>query len=211
MKYYLRLLLYLKVNEVLFEVVLYVKEVKYIDKCSMPYTLHDTLAYEVGSWPMVRPYRYNLASYIARGGVRCGFIPLEVWRQRTYALHSYAFIEVIFADDVVLYPQRYEDRVPTLCTPMHTLKWYLQVLLTQGSVIEPIVVVRGNEMVLVILGLLSSISTSISDLNCDSFKMLINSICCLNISSKQFARWDVSSHSCITQCRCLLLIQGRGK
>jgi hypothetical protein len=36
------------------------------------------------------------------------------------------------------------------------------------------VVVRGNEMVLVILGLLSSISTSISDLDCDSFKMLIN-------------------------------------
>jgi hypothetical protein len=31
--------LYLKVNDVLFEVVLYVKEVKYIDKCSMPYTL----------------------------------------------------------------------------------------------------------------------------------------------------------------------------
>ena len=41
------------------------------------------------------------------------------------------------------------------------------------SVIQPIVVVRGNEMVLVILGLLSSISTSISDLNCDSFKMLL--------------------------------------
>jgi hypothetical protein len=37
-------------------------------------------------------------------------------------------------------------------------------------------VVRGNEMALVILGLLSSISTSISDLNCDPFKMLINSI-----------------------------------
>ena len=93
----------------------------------------------------------------------CGFILLEVWRQRTYALHSYAFIEVIFADDVVLYSQRYEDRVPTHCIPMHTLKWYLQVLLTQGSVIEPIVVVRGNVMVLVIVGLLSSISTSISD------------------------------------------------
>jgi hypothetical protein len=59
--------------------------------------------------------------------------------------------------------------------------------LTQGSVIQPIVVVRGNEMVLVILGLLSSISTSISDLICDSFRMLINSICGLNISSKQFA------------------------
>ena len=177
----------------------------------MPYTLHDSFASEVLSWPMVRPYRYNLASYVARGGVRCGFIPLEVWRQRTYALHSYAFIEVIFADDVVLYPQRYEDRVPTHCIPMHTLKWYLQVLLTQGSVIQPIVVVRGNEMVLVILGLLSSISTSISDLNCDSFKMLINSICGLNISSKQFACWDVSSHSCITQCRCLLLIKGSGK
>jgi hypothetical protein len=29
---------------------------------------------------------------------------------------------------------------------------------------------------LVILGLLSSISTSISDLNCDPFKMLINPI-----------------------------------
>jgi hypothetical protein len=49
MKYYLRLVLYLKVNQVLFEVVLYVKEVKYIDKCSMPYTLHDSLASEVGS------------------------------------------------------------------------------------------------------------------------------------------------------------------
>ena len=49
MKYYLRLVLYLKVNKVLFEVVLYVKEVKYIDKCSMPCTLHDSLASEVGS------------------------------------------------------------------------------------------------------------------------------------------------------------------
>jgi hypothetical protein len=57
----------------------------------------------------------------------------------------------------------------------------------QGSVIQPIVVVRGNEMILVILGLLSSISTSISDLDCDSFKMLINSICGLNISSEQLA------------------------
>jgi hypothetical protein len=57
----------------------------------------------------------------------------------------------------------------------------------QGNVIQPIVVVRGNEMVLVILGLLSSISTSIFDLDYDSFKMLINSICGLNISSKQLA------------------------
>jgi hypothetical protein len=57
----------------------------------------------------------------------------------------------------------------------------------QGSVIQPIVVVRGNEMVLVILGLLSSISTRISDLDCDSFKMLINSIYGLNILSKQLA------------------------
>jgi hypothetical protein len=193
MKYYLRL-------------VLHVKEVKYIDKCSMPYTLHHSLASEVGSWPMVQPYRYNLALYVALGGVRCGFISLEVWGQWTYA-----FIEVIFSDDVVLYPQRYEDRVPTHYVPMHTLKWYLQVLLTEGSVIQTIVVVRGNEMVLVILRLLSSISTSISDLNCDSFKMLINSICGLNILSKQFACWDVSSHSCITQCRCLLLIKESGK
>jgi hypothetical protein len=37
------------------------------------------------------------------------------------------------------------------------------------------------------MGLLSSISISISDLNCDSFKMLINSTCGLNILSKQFA------------------------
>jgi hypothetical protein len=110
----------------------------------------------------------------------CGFIPSEVRRQRTYTLHSYAYIE-----------------------------WYLPVLLTQGSVIQPIVVVRGNEMVLVIL--LSSISTSISDLICDSFRMLINSICSFNISSKQFACWDVSTHSCITQCRCLILIKGSGK
>jgi hypothetical protein len=50
-----------------------------------------------------------------------------------------------------------------------------------------------------------------SDLNCDSCKMLINSSCGLNISSKQFACWDISSHSCITQCRCLMLIKGSGK
>jgi hypothetical protein len=159
-----------------------VKEVKYIDKCSMPYALHDSFASEVLSWPMVRPYRYNLASYVAWGGVRCGFIPSEVWRQRTYALHSHAFIEVIFAD-----------------------------IVDEWSVIQTIVVARGNEMVLVILGLLSSISTSIYILNCDSCKMLINSSCGLNISSKQFACWDVSYHSCITQCRCLMLIKGSGK
>jgi hypothetical protein len=58
-KYYLRFVLYLK-------------EVKCIDKCSMPYTLHDSFASEVLSWPMVRPYQYNLASYVVRGGVRCG-------------------------------------------------------------------------------------------------------------------------------------------
>jgi hypothetical protein len=46
----------------------------------------------------------------------------------------------------------------------------------QVSVIQPIVVVRGNEMALVILGLLSSISSSIYDLNCDPIKMLINPI-----------------------------------
>jgi hypothetical protein len=57
----------------------------------------------------------------------------------------------------------------------------------QGSSIQPIVVARGNEMILVTLGLLSSISISISDLDCDSFKMMINSICGLNISSKQLA------------------------
>jgi hypothetical protein len=45
-------------------------------------------------------------------------------------------------------------------------------------------VARGNEMVLVILGLLTSISTSISVLNCDSCKMLINLSCGLNILSK---------------------------
>jgi hypothetical protein len=50
------------------------------------------------------------------------------------------------------------------------------IMVPDGSVIQPIVVVRGNEMALVILGLLSSISTSISDLNCDPFKMLINPI-----------------------------------
>jgi hypothetical protein len=42
-------------------------------------------------------------------------------------------------------------------------------------------------MELVILGLLSSISTSISVLNCDSCKMLINSSRGLNILLEQFA------------------------
>ena len=31
-----------------------------------------------------------LASYVARGGVRCGFISLEVWRQKS-SLHSQTF------------------------------------------------------------------------------------------------------------------------
>jgi hypothetical protein len=132
----------------------------------------------IWSWVMTYgptvPVQLSIVRCPRRGTVRLH--TLEVWRQRTYALHSYAFIEVIFADGVVLYSKRYEGRGPTHCIPMHTLKWYLQVLLTQESVIQPIVVVRGNEMALVILGLLSSISTSISDLNCDPFKTLINSI-----------------------------------
>jgi hypothetical protein len=37
-------------------------------------------------------------------------------------LHSYAFIEVIFADGVVLYSKRYEVRGLTHCIPMHILK-----------------------------------------------------------------------------------------
>jgi hypothetical protein len=37
-------------------------------------------------------------------------------------LHSYAFIEVIFGDGVVLYSKRYEDRGLTHSIPMHTLK-----------------------------------------------------------------------------------------
>jgi hypothetical protein len=37
-------------------------------------------------------------------------------------LHSYAFIEMILADDVVLYSQRYEGGGPTHCIPMYTLK-----------------------------------------------------------------------------------------
>jgi hypothetical protein len=151
-------------------------------KCSMPYALHDSFASEVLSWPMVRPYWYNLASYVARGGVRCGFIPSEVWRQRTYALHSHAFIEVIFADIVD------EGKCYTNYCGC-SRKW-------DG------------------IGYIGTIEFYIykySDLNCDSYKMLINSSCGLNISSKQFTCSDVSSHSCITQCRCLMLIKGSGK
>jgi hypothetical protein len=62
MKYYLRFVLYLK-------------EVKFIDKCSMLYTLHDSFTSEVLSWPMVWPYRYNLASYVARGGYDAASYP----------------------------------------------------------------------------------------------------------------------------------------
>jgi hypothetical protein len=155
-------------------------------------------------------YRYNLASYVARGGVRCGFIPLEVWRQRTYALHSYAFIEVIFAYGVVLYSKRYEGRGLTHCIPMHRLKWYLQVMLTQGSVIQPIVVVRGmrwhwlfwDYWVQYLQVFLISI---VIPLKC----WLIHFFG-LNISSKHFTCWDVSSHSCITQCRYLIHVGNEG-
>jgi hypothetical protein len=72
---------------------------RYIVNWSMSCACHDSLAYEVMSWPMVRPYRYNIASYVAWGGVQCGFIPLEVWRQKSCALHSYAFMKYI--DNVI--------------------------------------------------------------------------------------------------------------
>jgi hypothetical protein len=62
-------------------------------------------------------------------------------------LHSYAYIEVIFVG-----------------------------IVDAGKCYTTYVVVRGNEMALVILGLLSSISTSIFYLKCDPFKMLIDSI-----------------------------------
>ena len=113
MKYYLRF-------------VLYVKGVKYIDKCSMPYTLHDFTC--IWSWVVTYgltvPVQLSIVRCPRRGTMRlhtlrgmeaediciaficiywsdicrwCGFIPLEVWRQSTYTLHSYAYIEVIFA------------------------------------------------------------------------------------------------------------------
>jgi hypothetical protein len=72
-------------------------------------------------------------------------------------LHSHAYIEVIFAGNV-----------------------------DAGKCYTTYCGCSRNEMTLVILGLLSSISTSISDLNCDPFKMLINPFFGLNISSKQF-------------------------
>jgi hypothetical protein len=37
-------------------------------------------------------------------------------------LHSYAFIEVVFADGVVLYSKRYEGRGLTHCITMDTSK-----------------------------------------------------------------------------------------
>ena len=105
--------------------------------------------------PMVRPYQYNLASYVARGGVRCGFISLEVWRQKLHALHSYAFIEVI-----------------------NCRCWWSEVL------IQPCMVVR-EEMVFDILQLLISLSWSITHANWDSIKLLVNSTCDLNSLYKQ--------------------------
>jgi hypothetical protein len=47
MKYYLRFVLYLKADELLFEVCIVFEESEFIDKCSMPYTLHDSFASEV--------------------------------------------------------------------------------------------------------------------------------------------------------------------
>jgi hypothetical protein len=112
MKYYLRFVLYLK-------------EVKFIDKCSMPYTLHDSFSSEVfhDLWSD-RTGTTSIVCCLRRGTMRlhtlrgmkaediciaficihwsdirrwCGFIPSKLWRQRTYPLHSYAYIEVIFA------------------------------------------------------------------------------------------------------------------
>ena len=59
MKYYLRF-------------VLYVKEVKYIDKCSMPYTLHDSLAYEVlvVTYGPTVPVQLSIARCLRRGMIR---------------------------------------------------------------------------------------------------------------------------------------------
>jgi hypothetical protein len=105
----------------------------------------------------------------------CGFILSEVCGQRTYTLHSYAYIEVIYVG-IVDAGKCYT----TYCGCSR--KW-------DG------------------IGYIGTIKFYIYKyfwLNCDSFKMLFNLICGLNISWKQFACWDVSSHSCITQCRYLI-------
>jgi hypothetical protein len=80
--------------------VLYVKEVKYIDKCSMPYTLHDSLACEV-----TKPVQLSIVRCPRRGTMR-----LHTLRGMKAEDICIAFIEVIFAEDVVLYSHRYEGR-----------------------------------------------------------------------------------------------------
>jgi hypothetical protein len=48
---------------------------------------------------MVRPYRY-----VARGGVRCGFISLEVWRQKSSLhLQTFALMRYIWSVTLLCY------------------------------------------------------------------------------------------------------------
>jgi hypothetical protein len=125
MKYYLRFVLYLKVNEVLFEVFIvcegselywYMQHAIYIAwfTCiwSCVVTYGPTVPVQLS---IVRcPRRGTTRIHTLRGMKAediciaficihwsdifrwCGFISSEIWRQRTYTLHSYAYIEVIF-------------------------------------------------------------------------------------------------------------------
>ena len=66
--------------------------VLYLVKCCW-YVMHlasSILIFEVMLWSYGSTVPVHLASYVARGGVRCGFISLEVWRQKS-SLHLQSF------------------------------------------------------------------------------------------------------------------------
>ena len=152
---------------------------RYHNNWIMSYACHESFAF----WSCVvilwsDRTGTHLASYVARGGVRCGFIPSEVWRQKS----CIAFICI--------------HRTNCRCC------WQSEVVITTlcGCL-------RGDGID--ILQLLISLSWSITLANWDSIKFMISSTCGFNNLSKQFACWDVSSHSYITQYRYLMFFSER--
>jgi hypothetical protein len=72
----------------------------YVVKCCW-HVMHiasSILHFQVMSWSYGPTIPVHLASYVARGGVWCGFISLEVWRQKSSLhLQSFALMRYIWS------------------------------------------------------------------------------------------------------------------
>jgi hypothetical protein len=153
--------------------------VLYVVKCCW-YVMHiasSILHFEVMSWSYGPIVLVHLASYIARGGVRCGVISLGVWRQKS-SLHLQSFALM-----------RYIWSMTLLC---YYCGFYLRGVVTRCVVVVFVLHLHNKKKVVKSSG----------------GKTMF--WCGKTMFWYYFTCWDVSYHSCITQCRYLIHVGNEG-